>query len=190
MSELESQLPLLNDSERSIMKRILILGSGGAGKSTLARQLGSILKIDVIHLDALYWNPGWVEAPKTEWEQRLNVVLNQDSWIIDGNYTSTLESRLLRADTIVFLDISRYRCLMRIVKRRIQYCGRTRPDMARGCREQADWQFIKWVWNYPSQSRPAILKIINKHSIGKLIRILRTSSDVKHFIQYVQTLNV
>ena len=98
------------------MKRILIIGSGGAGKTTLARQLGKLLDLPVVHLDALYWQPGWTETPKQVWNDKIQDLLLQDSWVMDGNYGGTLDQRIVAADTIIFLDISRLTCLFRVIK--------------------------------------------------------------------------
>src|SRR5918992_2213979 len=103
------------------MKRILVIGSGGAGKSTVARRLGQLLDLEVNHLDKFYWKPGWVESPRDEWLETVIELINRDSWIIDGNYSGTLELRLQKADTVVFLDMPRRLCLWRIVKRNLQY---------------------------------------------------------------------
>src|SRR6266436_5243884 len=99
------------------MKRVLIIGSGGAGKSTFARRLNNILNLGLIHLDTLYWNPGWVETPKPEWRAIVEGLLGKDSWIIDGNYSGTLDIRIAACDTIIFLDIGRATCAWRILKR-------------------------------------------------------------------------
>ncbi|MHC0064340.1 hypothetical protein ACWATR_15805 [Nostoc sp. UIC 10890] len=85
------------------MKKILIIGSGGAGKSTLARELGTILGLEVIHLDVWYWNPGWVETPKTKWQSIIQDLTLRESWIMDGNYSGTLDIRLSVADTVFFV---------------------------------------------------------------------------------------
>ncbi|MHA1520098.1 MAG: hypothetical protein ACTSRK_07935 [Promethearchaeota archaeon] len=86
------------------MQRLLIIGSGGAGKSVCARQLASILNLPVHHLDRYFWQPNWVKTPKEEWLQQLQTLLEQDRWIIDGDYGSTLEHRLQYADAIIYLD--------------------------------------------------------------------------------------
>lgn len=93
------------------MERVAIIGPGGAGKSTLARQLGAITGVPVIHLDREHWKPGWVETPAAEWEERVRELAAAERWIIDGNYGGTLDVRLDRADTVVFLDFGRFRCL-------------------------------------------------------------------------------
>src|SRR6516165_4905489 len=99
---------------RKIMKKVLVIGSGGAGKSIFARHLGTLLNLDVIHRDALYWHPGWVQTPSAEWRQVIAELLRRDAWIIDGNYSSTLALRLAACDTVIFIDIARLICLWRV----------------------------------------------------------------------------
>lgn len=165
------------------MKRILVIGSGGSGKSTLTRQLGERLQIDVKHLDQLYWRPGWQEPPKEEWLERVNELTTAGSWILDGNYGGTLKVRIERCDTIVFLDLPRLVCLWRILKRRLLYRNRSRPDMAEGCQEKIDWEFVSWVWNYSRRSRPKVVQLLREHAETKQIVWLRSRAEVKKFLR-------
>jgi len=165
------------------MKKIAIIGSCGAGKSTLAHQLGELLDIEVIHLDSFYWKPGWVATPKNEWKNTVEGLVKRESWIIDGNYNSTIDIRLNAADTIIFLDFSRTVCLWRVIKRRLQYAGKSRPDMASGCLERVTWSLIQWVWSYPVHSRPNILQKLDEYVDSKKIFILQSLSEVGHFLQ-------
>jgi adenylate kinase family enzyme len=114
------------------MKKIVIIGSGGAGKSTLATQLGEMLNLEIIHLDKLYWQAGWVEPLKDEWKKTVEDLLKRDSWIMDGNFGGTIEMRLKACDTAIFLDFPRTVCLYRVIKRRLTYRNTSRPDMAEG----------------------------------------------------------
>lgn len=95
------------------MKRVLVIGSGGSGESTLARRLGELLHLEVKHLDQLYWRSGWHEPPKNEWLETVKELTSADSWIMDRNFGGTLEVRIQRCDTIVFLDLPRTRLLNR-----------------------------------------------------------------------------
>jgi len=104
---------------------------------------------------------------------------------MDGNFGGTLEPRLLHADTVIPLDFSRFRCLYRIIKRWIQYRGRSRPDMASGCPEKMDWQFLNWVWSYPACERPSVLDKIAQNSTGKRIVILRNPREIRLFVESV-----
>ena len=164
------------------MRRILILGSGGAGKSTLAVQIGERLGLPVIHLDAIYWRAGWVEADKQEWKQALASLLQQEAWVMDGNFSGTLDQRLAAADTVIFLDMPAWLCLFRVLKRRAMYHGRTRPDMADGCPERLDWDFLKWIWNYPRHNRPRLLDRLSASRNGRRIVVLQSSKSVRGFL--------
>jgi adenylate kinase family enzyme len=164
------------------MKKVLVIGSGGAGKSIFARHLGKLLKIEVIHLDALYWHPGWVETPRDEWRKVIEELVRRDAWIIDGNYSNTFDLRLEACDTVIFLDITRLICLWRVLKRAILYRGRTRPDMAVGCHERLDLGFIRWVWNYQSRTRPQILAKLRQSDQSQKVIWLRSQAEVKRFL--------
>jgi adenylate kinase family enzyme len=146
------------------MKRVLVIGSGGSGKSTFARRLGELLNIQVKHLDSFYWRPGWQETPKEEWLAKVK------------------ELRIQHCDTIVFLDLPRLLCVWRIAKRRLLYRGRSRPDMGAGCPEKLDWEFVSWVWGYSRRSRPKIVKLLQEHSGTKQIVWLRSRAGVKKFL--------
>ena len=163
------------------MRKVLVIGSGGAGKSTFARRLGAALGIEVIHLDALYWNPGWVGTPKAEWLATVGELARRDSWIMDGNYSGTLDVRFEACDTVVFLDMSRAVCLWRVFKRRVLYRDAGRPDMAVGCPEQLTLEFARWVWNYPRRTRPKVTGMLEANEGGKRIVWLRSDADVERF---------
>jgi adenylate kinase family enzyme len=164
------------------MQRVAIIGCGGSGKSTLAQQLGAIVNIDVVHLDRLFWQPGWVEPSKDAWQQVVQSVVAGERWIIDGNYGGTMDMRLNAADTIIFLDMPRSLCLWRIIKRRAQYHGTTRPDVAVDCPEKLDWTFIKYVWKYPAARRPQVLQKLMQYRNGKRVIILRSRADAQRFL--------
>ena len=136
------------------MQKILVIGSGGAGKSTFSAKLGVQLGLPVLHLDAYFWRAGWVEPDKDEWRQTVERLTAKEAWIMDGNYGGTLDIRLAACDTVIFLDMPRYLCLWRILRRRLRFHGQTRPDMAAGCGEHLTWEFIRYVWHYPTARRP------------------------------------
>ena len=164
------------------MKRVLVIGPGGSGKSTFARRLGERLNIEVKHLDRFFWRPGWQEPAKDEWLDTVKELTSEGAWIIDGNYGGTLETRIQRCDTIVFLDLPRLLCLWRIAKRRLLYRSRSRPDMAEGCHEKLDWEFVRWVWSYSRRSRPKVVKLLREHSETKQIVWLRSRAEVEKFL--------
>jgi adenylate kinase family enzyme len=164
------------------MERVLVIGSGGSGKSTVSAKLGELLNLEVNRLDKFFWSAGWVEPARDEWLKTVTALADRDSWIMDGNYSGTLELRLQKADTIVFLDLPRVLCLWRIMKRFLLYRNGTRPDMAEGCRESLNLEFVEWVWNYPRRSRPKVVRLLQQHAEGKQIFWLRSRSDVKRFL--------
>jgi adenylate kinase family enzyme len=164
------------------LNRILLIGSAGSGKSTLAQKLGEILSLPVIHLDKFYWNPDWVPTPNEEWDKRIQEFTIQPQWIMDGNYSRTLKLRSERADLIIFLDMPRYLCIYRIIKRRIQYHGKTRADLNEQCPEKLDWIFFNWVWNFKKRSRPRILEHLKEVKDEKEVLIIKSRKEVKELI--------
>ncbi len=164
------------------MRRVLVIGSGGAGKSTVAKRLGELLNIEVKHLDRAYWRAGWVEPSKEEWLKTVAELASADSWIMDGNFSGTLEQRLKSCDTVVFLDMPRLLCLWRVLKRRVLYRKGSRPDMAEGCPEQLNLEFVSWIWNYSQRSRPKVVRLLKEHSEGKQVVWLRSNAEVEKFL--------
>lgn len=165
------------------MRKIMIIGSGGAGKSTFARKLGQRLQLDVFHLDALLWKPNWVGVPKEEQRHIQKNLVQKESWIIDGNYGGTMDIRMDEADTIIFLDLPRTLCVYRAMKRMVLYRKKTRPDMAKDCPERFNIAFLKWIWRYPNEKRPAILAKLNALSEEKTVVHLRRKKDVRAFLE-------
>ena len=165
------------------MEKITIIGSGGSGKSTLARELGKLLHIEVFHLDALFWKPGWVGVPKEEQRLVQNELVEKEKWIFDGNYGGTMDIRLNKAETIIFLDIPRTICVYRVIKRWIQYRNKSRPDMGEGCEERISIKFLKWVWEYPKTKKPVIMKKLKSLSQEKEVIILTSPREVEQFLR-------
>src|SRR5262249_47508126 len=107
------------------------------------------LDLPVVHLDALYWEPGWVECETAEFVRRVEAAHAGEAWVSDGNYASkTWALRIPRADLIVKLDCPRWLCLQRVVWRWLTHRGRTRADIGADCPEKIDWPFLDWIWNY------------------------------------------
>lgn len=165
------------------MRRVLVIGSGGAGKSHFARRLGERLGLPVIHLDRLYWRAGWVETPKDEWRRKVEALVRGEAWVMDGNYSGTLEVRLAACDAVVFLDLPRAVCLWRVLRRVLTYREGSRPDMAEGCPEKIDLEFIRWVWGYPARNRPKILALLESEAAaGRRVFRLRSRAEVERFL--------
>jgi adenylate kinase family enzyme len=165
------------------MKKILIIGSSGAGKSTFARQLGAILRLEVIHLDSLYWRAGWVETPKDVWRAIVGELLTREAWIMDGNYGGTLDQRLEACDAVIFLDVPRLICLWRVLKRVAAYRKESRPDMAAGCPEKIDWEFVKYIWEYPRKNKPEVVGKLTACAESKRVIILKSQPEIESFLE-------
>ena len=167
------------------MERIMIIGCGGAGKSTLARKLGELTGIPVVHLDKIYWSPGnWKHLEKDEFDALLSLELEKPRWILDGNFNRTLEWRLEKCDTVIYLDFSRFTCICGWLKRVIMNWGIARPDMAPGCSEWFDPEFAKWIWNFNKHNRPRYLNLL-KDVKGKSVYIFRNRWQVDKFLKQI-----
>jgi adenylate kinase family enzyme len=155
------------------MKRILVIGCCGAGKSKFALKLKGKTEINVIHLDKYYWKPNWVETLRDNWNEIVRNMIKEDEWIIDGNYTSTLEMRIERADTVYYFDFPIWRCLIRIFRRIIlsKLGIEKRGDMAEGCPEKFDANFIKYVLNFNKVFTPRIESILERNKHKNIFRI-------------------
>ena len=167
----------------SPLHRILILGPSGSGKSTLGKRIGKILGIQTVHLDMHFWNPGWVETPKDEWHDKVKKLIASETWVMDGNYTSTLQMRADVADTIIFLDTTRRVSYLRVVVRYLTNRGKTRPDVTEGCPEKIDMDFIRWIWSYPGTRKPTILKFLEKQRESKNVYILYNQREIEEFLE-------
>ena len=163
------------------MKRVLVLGSSGAGKSTFAKELGSALDIETIHLDSFYWKPNWTPTEPDEWAGTLNRLLARESWVMDGNYPDSLAFRLKYADTAIFLERSRIQSLVRCVGRYLKYRGQSRPELAPGCTEKIDLDFLRWIWNYPRDVKPRIAQALESQPNVDVV-LLRGDSEARDYL--------
>ncbi|MGR6317912.1 adenylate kinase [Micromonospora soli] len=164
------------------MRRILIVGSSGAGKSTLAREVARRLDLPLVHLDRHYWRPGWVAPADAEFRAAVRALAARPVWVMDGNYGSTLDLRLPRADLLVLCDPSRLRCLARVLRRRWTRRATPRPDLPEGCPEQLDLPFLRYVWDYPRRSRPRVLATARELAPGLPVVRLRTPAQVRRWL--------
>ena len=158
----------------------MLVGPGGAGKSWLAKQLAAATGLPLVHLDREYWRPGWIETPKTEWKAKVKLLADGERWIMDGNYGGTLALRMERADTIVFLDVSRWTSLAGALRRRLRAGQRT--DMAEGCPEQLGYTFLRWLWRYHDHHRPNVLEQIGNFAHGRTIVTLRDRGEIARWL--------
>jgi len=166
-----------------MVQRIMVVGCCGAGKSTLARKLQQKTGLDVYHLDQYYWKADWVETPKEDWEPVVQELCMNDAWIIDGNYGSTMDRRLKRADTVIYLDFPIYKCLWRITKRILKYRGTERPDMTTGCKERFDLEFYHYVATFNLLRRKPILDKIKNLDNSKKVLIFKSDKQTEAYLK-------
>ena len=143
---------------RIVMKKVIVIGCPGSGKSTFSAELAKICGLPLHHLDMLYWNADKTTVSKEEFLFRLENVLKGDEWIIDGNYNSTLEKRFSACDTVFFLDYDTKTCLDGVRER----LGKKRADMP-WVEEKADEEFLEFIRSFPNDGRENILKLIEKY---------------------------
>lgn len=160
--------------------RVAVVGSGGAGKTIFSRELARRTGLPIVHLDHLYWSPGWIETPSDEWRIVQRERLASDEWIADGNYAGTYDVRFSRSDTIIVLALSRWICVSRVLWRSLSNHGRS--VQAQGCPEHIDVKFLKWVWRYQSNSRPILNEAIREFAGSSKVIELATKREVKRFL--------
>ncbi|MCE4223270.1 hypothetical protein HCU64_05870 [Methylobacterium sp. C25] len=144
-----------NGSSAPALQRVAVLGPPGSGKSTLARQLGERYGLPVFHLDQLYFGPGWVPVEPDAFRAEVERIAALSAWVIDGNYTATIAPRLATADTVIYLDVPTWLAMARIARRTIASYGHERPEMAAGCPERFEPEFLRFAlsWNRTRRAR-------------------------------------
>jgi adenylate kinase family enzyme len=167
------------------VNRVMVIGSGGAGKSVFSLELARRTGLPVIHLDREYWQPNWQHMPEPEWEAKVAEMVTGERWIIDGNYGGTMHLRLAGADTVVFLDIPRLVCEWAVFTRWLRYRKGSRPDMAPGLHDKLHLAFVRWIWGYPNTRRPGILRQLSELPPTTRVVRLRSRRAMREFLDSV-----
>ncbi|WP_460433447.1 P-loop NTPase family protein [Angustibacter speluncae] len=138
--------------------------------------------LPVVHLDEQHWRPGWTPTPREDWRAWQEEHLVADGcWIADGNYSSTMDVRLSRADTVVLLFAPRGRRVRRVLRRTLGSLGR--PVQAPGCPERLDPAFVRWVWRYDLDTRPRVEDAVRRLAAAADVHRLTSDAEVGVFLR-------
>lgn len=167
------------------MKRVMIIGFSGTGKSTLAAKLGKIMNVKPVHLDAIHWLPNWVEETRENEIEKLKPILENERWIIDGNYGRLLwNERLEKADTVIFIDVNRFVSFKNAFLRSRKYKNQTRPDMGEGCNEKFDLEFMYWILYEGRKNRRRYIEAVNSASLaGKETHVFKSINETNKWLK-------
>ena len=167
-------------STKFAMKRVIVIGCPGSGKSTFSKRLHEHTGIPLFHLDLLYWNPDKTTVTKNVFLERLSSVIKKDRWIIDGNYASTIEMRMKACDTVIFLDYPLNVCLSGIEERR----GKPRDDMPWVEPDEDDLEFIEFIKNYNTENRPKVMALLKKYNRKNLF-VFKSRGEADAFLEEI-----
>ncbi len=178
----------MSESPSTVGRRVIVTGLAGSGKSTLSVALAAKTGLPLVHLDLAFWKPGWVAPSEAEWRDKQRVVLAGDAWIADGNYHETLDLRLERADTVLFLDLPWWRCSGRALRRGFKMPG----ELPEGCtytrwqRLRDEWKLAFRVWR-ENQAQPDLeRRIIAEHRQHVALLVFRSKHEVNVFLDRVE----
>ena len=167
-------------------KKILILGNGGSGKTTLALTCKSILHYPILHLDGIYWDKKWHKNTLEFFEEKTSQFMEKPFWIIEGTPMHDLANRLTHADTIIFLDINRSVCIFRMLIRAIKnICPSKNSKKIDSPANGFSITAIKWVWKFNRQKRAAIISEINQRKKSKVVFFIKNKADLHNIISYL-----
>ncbi|MGB0921792.1 MAG: hypothetical protein ACPG1C_10800 [Alphaproteobacteria bacterium] len=173
----------------SSAERIIVLGCSGAGKSTFTRMAAKALDLPAVHLDQLFWQPGWVEGDLDAFTTEVAGIAQQEKWIVDGGYSITWPHTMPRAHAIVYLDLPRWKCMLGVIKRIFTTYGKVRPDSAPGCPERFDLEFLLYVWTWKKKVRPRMLRAIAERPPGCALYTVYRRRDMKKIVGALQVID-
>ncbi|UPK31679.1 AAA family ATPase [Bradyrhizobium sp. 186] len=168
------------------MRRIIVVGCQGSGKTSLALKLGRKLALPVVHLDVLYWRPGWKPSDKTSFRARVAEAIAGETWIVDGSFSGlAFDITLARADSLVVIDRPRWLCQWRILWRSAFDRDKTRSDLPEGSPEQFDWKLMREAWRYDTERAPVIETERVQYGADVPVLRLRSDRDIEDFLDSV-----
>ncbi len=174
-----------------LYKKVVVIGSPGSGKSYLSSYLGNYMNLEVIHLDDHYWKENWTEPSKEVWEKKVLELTEAKSWIIEGNFSSTLRSRLEKCDLVIYLDFSTCVCLLSVIKRHLSIkLGNKNllPLHVRDGSKASDgiFKFLLYVFLFKRNNRKAMIKMLNEICDGKKVIVFKNRKSVNKIINKME----
>lgn len=168
--------------------RILVLGCSGGGKSTLSQQLCGMNGLPFVSMDRdFYWLPGWVKRERDEVRAMIHAAAAEPRWLMDGTGSSSFDLRMPRATLIIWVRMPRWLCLWGVLSRTIRHFGRTRPEMAPGCREKLfDRAFLSFIWNFEEKTTPRIVEGIGTLAGDCPVVVLKSRAEMRQLLDLVR----
>lgn len=171
------------------MRRIIVVGSQGSGKTSLALKLGRTLGLPVVHLDVLYWRPGWKACDTASFRVRVADAIAGDEWVVDGSFSGlAFDLTLARAEALIVIDRPRWLCQWRILWRSAFDRDTARSDLPEGCPEQFDWKLMREAWRYNRERAPVIEAERVKYGMDVPVVRLTSDRDIADFLASIQPL--
>jgi len=162
-----------------MLKRILVTGNAGSGKTTVSQQLNKLLHIPVYGLDKIVWRSHWQRMPQSQYRAKLTKIIENEQWIIDGVCLKAVKA----ADVIIFLDMPRHICYWQACKRNIRYLFKSRPGLPPKCPEILILGYlIKLIWNFPRLVRPTLMQVLRQRDPEKTIIHIRNQRQLQELL--------
>ena len=156
-------------------RRIMVIGCSGGGKTTLSQRLAARFDLTYLSIDRdILWLPGWVERNKIAQRALMLENIAGERWVLDGTNPSTFDIRLPRTDIVIWVRMSRLLCVWGVATRWLRWLGRTRPEMAPGCPEKLDWQFLRYIWTFEARFAPRVVAALTQH--GRTVPVFQLKS--------------
>lgn len=162
-------------------KKVIVIGCPGAGKSTFSRKLHDSTNLDLFHLDALYWNEDCTHISREELIKKQEEIFKQESFIIDGNFKSTLEMRVKEADVVFLFDLPTEICIKGAKNRK-----GNRPEMP--CELPDNDELIDFILNFNNEVMPKIQYLLKKYNSNVII--FHSHKEADEYIEKIKSKNI
>ncbi|MBB3607969.1 AAA family ATPase [Rhizobium sp. BK602] len=166
-----------------IADRILVMGCSGGGKTTLSRKICACANLPYVSMDReFFWLPGWVKRDKAEERALIAAKVTEARWLIDGTAPSSFDLRLPRTELVLWVRMPRRLCMWGALSRAARWLGRSRPDMAPGCPERIDWEFLRYIWDWERKFAPKVLAGLAQHGPDVPVLQLKSRGDMRELL--------